>query len=104
MFVVHNRIDVPADEAEGFVRHFAERMRSTLGDVAGLQRATLMKPSEAGMPYVATMEFDSRDSFLGWMRSDAFKHAHAGTAPEGGPQPDVPSTVESYTILEAVTP
>jgi heme-degrading monooxygenase HmoA len=104
MFVVHNRIDVPAEGAEGFEAHFTERMRSTLAGVGGLQRATLMKPSEAGLPYVATMEFDSRDSFLGWMRSDAFKHAHAGTASEGGPQADVPSAVESYTILEEVRP
>ena len=30
MFVVHNRIEVPAEQAEGFEQHFAERMRTTL--------------------------------------------------------------------------
>jgi len=98
MFVVHNRIDTPPEMADEFERFFGERMRTTLGGVPGLLRSTLMKPTEAGRPYVATMEFDTRDSFLAWMRSDAFREAHAGTEATG----QVPATVESYTIVEDV--
>jgi len=102
MFVVHNRIEVPADQAEGFEQHFAERMRTTLAGVSGLQRSALLKPSEPGKPYLATMEFDSRESFMGWMQSDAFRHAHAGTASERGPQGGPPPGVEAYSVVEDV--
>lgn len=106
MFVVHNRIDVPAEQAEGFEQHFAERMRTTLAGVAGLRRSALLKPSEAGKPYLATMEFDSRESFTSWTQSDAFRHAHAGTASEGGPQGGAPGgpppSVDAYSVVEDV--
>jgi heme-degrading monooxygenase HmoA len=102
MFVVHNRIDVPAENTDRFEQFFGERMRTTLGGVPGLLRSTLMRPSEPGQPYVATMEFDTRESFMGWMKSDAFRSAHAGTESGGETGGQVPSSVESFTIVEDV--
>jgi hypothetical protein len=39
---------------------------------------------------------------MGWMQSDAFRHAHAGTASEGGPQGGPPTTVDAYSVVEDV--
>ncbi len=101
MFVVHNRIDTPAEQAEAFERGFASSMQANLAEVPGLVRSTLMRPSEEGQPYVAAMEFDSRDSFLAWMRSDSFRAAHANA---DAPGMKAPTNVESFTVVEDVRP
>ena len=67
MYVVHNRIDVPADAVDGFEKAFVESMQTTLAGVPGLQRSTLLKPAASGpsattdAPYVASMEFEVSD-------------------------------------------
>lgn len=99
MFVVHNRINPAADTAEDFEQSFAASMRSTLDGIPGLLRSTLMKPAGENQPYVSTMEFDSKDSFLAWMRSDSFRAAHANV---DAPGMQMPSTIESYTIIEEI--
>ncbi len=101
MFVVHNRIDTPAEAAEAFEQHFAESMRTNLSGVDGLVRSTLMRPAEEGKPYVAAMEFESRDAFLAWMRSDSFRAAHANT---DAPGMQAPTSLESFTVVEDVRP
>jgi heme-degrading monooxygenase HmoA len=97
MYVVQNRINSPASEA--FEAHFAESLRNNLKDVVGLQRAALLKPTGDDQPYVATMEFESKDAFLAWMRSDSFRAAH-GNADAPGMQ--APASVEAYTVVEDV--
>jgi heme-degrading monooxygenase HmoA len=97
MFVVHNRINAPADVAEAFEQAFTESMRTTLAGVPGLVRSTLMRPTEDGQPYVSTMEFDTRDSFLGWLKSDSFKASHADVQ---APGMRAPSAIESFTMIE----
>jgi len=99
MYVVHNRIDAPADVAEAFEGAFVESMRTTLSGVPGLVRSTLMKPTEAGQPYVSTMEFDTKDSFLAWLKSDSFKASHSNVQ---APGMRAPSAIESFTMLEDV--
>ena len=101
MYIVHNRINPDADAAEEFEKAFAASMRATLGGVPGLVRSTLMKPAGDNLPYVSTMEFDTKDSFLAWMRSDAFKAAHANV---DAPGMQAPSAIESYTTIEDIHP
>ncbi|WP_371931489.1 antibiotic biosynthesis monooxygenase [Glutamicibacter sp. MNS18] len=72
-----NRIDVTADAAEAFEKAFIDSMRSTLSGVPGLKRTTLMRPETEGLPYVSTMEFDSRGDFMAWPKSDSFKASHS---------------------------
>jgi heme-degrading monooxygenase HmoA len=96
MYVVHNRISSPENEA--FEETFASAMRSTLAGVPGLVRSTLMRP-EAGQPYVSTMEFDSKESFMAWMRSDSFRASHSNA---DAPGMDAPSAIEAYTVIEDV--
>ena len=99
MFVVHNRIDTPAEQAEAFEQHFVESMRANLGGVAGLVRSTLMRPTKDGQPYVASMEFDSRESFMAWMQSDSFRASHANV---DAPGMQAPTGIESFTVVEDV--
>jgi heme-degrading monooxygenase HmoA len=99
MFVVVNRIPVDAERAEVFEQHFSANMEGTLGDVAGLARAALLRPNRDGDPYLATMEFETEDDFAAWRTSDAFRAAHGGR----GGDPDAPApAVESYTVVTAV--
>jgi heme-degrading monooxygenase HmoA len=99
MFVVHNRIDAPAEMAEAFEKNFAESMRGTLAGVPGLVRSTLMRPAESGQPYVSTMEFDSKESFLDWMKSDSFRSSHSDSQ---APGMQARSSIESFTVVEDV--
>ncbi len=100
MYVIQNRIDVPAVAAAEFERGFVANMRKTLPGVPGLRRSALLRPTKDGQPYVATMEFDSPDDFMAWMRSDAFRAAHANAQAPGQHAP----SAESFTVVEEVAP
>jgi len=101
VYVSMNRIQVPAEHAEIFEQHFSRAMDGTLGQVGGLVRSTLLRPTEAGAPYVAQITFDSEESYRGWLSSDAFRAAHAhGPAAEGGA--DGGPNVETYEVVNEV--
>lgn len=100
MFVISNRIDVPADTAEAFEAAFTESMRTTLSGVPGLHRTTLLRPEADGLPYISTMEFDSKPDFLAWLKSDSFKASHSD---KQAPGMQAPSAVEQHTLIEVVT-
>ena len=103
MYVVMNRIEVEPERAETFEAHFGGSMERTLGAVPGLVRSSLLKPARPGLPYVAQMEFDTEESFQGWLHSDAFRSAHGhgpGDAGDGGGGP----SVEAYEAIVTVTP
>jgi len=100
MYVVQNRIDVPAESATEFERAFVANMRGTLQGVPGLRRSALLRPTKDGQPYVATMEFDSQSDFMAWMKSDAFRAAHANAKAPGANAP----SAESFTVVEEVKP
>jgi heme-degrading monooxygenase HmoA len=99
VYVVHNRIVVPAEAAEKFEAAFVESMRSTLHGVPGLVRSALLRPASEGQPYLATVEFASHDDFVAWMRSDAFKAAHANG---GEPGMHTPTAIESFTVVQEI--
>ncbi|WP_460775309.1 antibiotic biosynthesis monooxygenase family protein [Microbacterium sp. GXF7504] len=99
MFIVTNRITVAPENAAAFEETFSASMRDHLGGVPGLQRATLLRPEADGLPYVSTMEFDSKDAFMGWMRSDSFRNSHANAdANRLASQ----SAIEQHTLIEVV--
>lgn len=97
MYVVVNRLDITPDTAEAFEEVFANSMRSTLGGVPGLRRSTLMRPEGEGLPYLSTMEFESEEAFMAWLKSDSFKAAHSD---DQAPGMQAPSAVEPYTLIE----
>lgn len=78
MFVVFNELQVPAEGAEVLERAFERAQRTTLPGFEGLRRSALYRPTEAGRPYLATMEFATEDAYRAWLASDAFRAAHPG--------------------------
>ncbi|HEU5433237.1 MAG TPA: antibiotic biosynthesis monooxygenase [Thermomicrobiales bacterium] len=98
MYVVQNRIEVPAAAASEFEQTFVANMRDTLAGVPGLHRSMLLRPTKPEQPYVATMEFDSPEDFMAWMNSDAFKAAHANAKAPGSHAP----SAEAFTVVEEV--
>lgn len=99
MFVITNRIDVTAQTAEAFEKAFTDSMRSTLSGVPGLKRTTLMRPEAEGLPYVSTMEFESRTDFMTWLKSDSFKASHSD---QQAPGMQAPNAVEQHTMIEII--
>lgn len=97
MYIITNRIDVSADQAALFEQAFTTSMRETLSGVPGLHRSTLMRPEAEDLPYISTMEFDSKDDFLAWLRSDSFRAAHSDSQ---APGMQAPSAVEQHTLIE----
>ncbi|MDC2960351.1 antibiotic biosynthesis monooxygenase [Streptomyces gilvifuscus] len=96
MYTVMNRIPVPAAGAAAFEERFARSMRETLPGVPGLVAARLLRPQHEGGAYAAVMDFTSRDAFMAWMDSPAFRAAHGPTT--GGMQSDV----ETYETVASV--
>lgn len=99
MYVVHNRIEVAPDAGQTFEETFTRNMKQTLAGVPGLRRSLLLRPERPGSPYVATMEFATREDFLNWMKSDSFRSAHANA---DAPEMQAPSNVESFLAVEEV--
>lgn len=122
MYVVTNRLDIPAERAEAFEARFTSNMETNLADVAGLLRAALQRPVEAGQPYLAVMEFDSEADYTAWRDSEAFSRSH-GKPQEGGagasdatpgrhaadhaasePRTTTANAVERYEVVHEVFP
>ena len=96
---VQNRIEVPGrppPSSSGIRRQHAQ----DVAGVGGLRRAALLRPTKSGQPYVATMEFDSPEDFMAWMRSDSFRAAHANAKAPGEHAPPA----ESFTVVETSDP
>ena len=96
MYIISNRIEVPAATREAFEKAFTDSMRDTLAGVPGLHRSTLMRPERDGLPYVSTMEFASKDDFVAWIRSDSFKASHSD---EQAPGMQAPNAIEQHTLI-----
>lgn len=103
MYIVTNRIDVPAERAEAFEERFIGNMRNNLPKVEGLTRATLDRPVDENTPYKVTMEFEAESDFEAWKNSEAFRASHtrpaaaADAAPAEKPQTE---DVRSVTGIE----
>lgn len=102
MYVVMNRISVPAEHAPTFERLFTASFEHLRG-VSGLERVTLQRPSKPDQPYVSTMEFDTPESFRAWMSSGSFRASHA--VPEGTPREAMGtnSLVETFETISDIT-
>ena len=88
MYIVTNRLEIPAERAEAFEARFTSNMDTNLADVAGLLRAALQRPVEDGQPYLAVMEFDSEGDYTAWRDSEAFSRSHGKLSQGGGGAPD----------------
>lgn len=81
MFIAMNHFQVAPERAEEFEAVWRSR-ESYLGNVSGFVRFALLKGDEAG-EYISHSTWESREAFLGWAQSEAFRRAHASPMPEG---------------------
>jgi heme-degrading monooxygenase HmoA len=81
MFIAMNHFQV----SEGREHDFEEgwrRRESYLSGVPGFVEFALLKGDEAG-EYASHTVWESREAFLAWAQSDAFRRAHASGLPDG---------------------
>lgn len=76
-----NQFEVDPSRGEDFERSWRER-ESYLGDVPGFVSFALLKGDDPG-DYISHTTWVSRDAFLGWAQSEAFRKAHGGGMPDG---------------------
>ena len=79
MFIAMNRFSIVPGHEETFERIWRER-ETHLQGVPGFRKFNLLRgPSaEDHTLYASHSEWDSREDFEAWTRSEAFRKAHAG--------------------------
>ncbi len=85
MFLAMNRFKIAHGFEEGFEKVWRER-DSFLSEVPGFKTFSLMKGpvSDDYVLYASHSVWESKEAFLAWTESDAFRKAHAQTsAPKG---------------------
>lgn len=81
MFIAMNQFQVDPARAEEFERVWKER-ESYLSGFEGFIQFALLKGDEPG-DYISHSTWASREAFLAWAQSDAFRQAHSMRTPEG---------------------
>ncbi len=82
IFVAMNQFQVNPERGAEFEELWRKR-ESFLHEVPGFVRFALLKADEPGT-YVSHTTWASRDAFLAWTKSDAFRKGHAqARTPEG---------------------
>ncbi len=83
MITVANRIYVNPEYAEQFEKVFRERA-GLVDKMPGFISNQVLRPANEGDPYIVMTYWNSRQDFLGWIRSDSFikGHAQSGTLPK----------------------
>lgn len=81
VFIAMNQFQVAEGREAEFEQIWKER-ETHLQEVPGFVRFALLRGDEAG-EYVSHSTWESREAFLGWAQSDAFRKAHGSPMPEG---------------------
>lgn len=108
MIVTCNRIPVNPEHAEAFEARFADRA-SLVDGMPGFISFQLLRPKNAGDPYVVMTFWESEEHFKQWTESAAFKegHARSGSLPSqtfaGHPKLEIFDVIQSTTKIERLT-
>jgi heme-degrading monooxygenase HmoA len=81
LFVAMNQFQVNPERAGEFEANWRSR-ESHLQGFDGFVQFALLKCDEAG-DYVSHTVWQSREAFIAWAQSAAFRDAHSGRMPEG---------------------
>lgn len=81
MFIAMNQFKVAAGREADFEAGWRQR-ESYLHETPGFVHFALLKGDDPG-DYVSHTIWASREAFLAWAQSDAFRRAHAGGMPDG---------------------
>ncbi len=91
MITVSNRIYVAPEYHAAFEARFANRPRK-VDDRPGFLSNYILRPEQAGDPYVVLSLWESRAAFEAWRTAPGFKEGHKGghtLPPEAFPRPNV---------------
>jgi heme-degrading monooxygenase HmoA len=75
MFIAMNQFRVAPGKGEDFERMWRER-ETYLDQVPGFVRFALLRGDEPG-EYISHSTWESRDAFVAWTESEAFRKGHA---------------------------
>jgi heme-degrading monooxygenase HmoA len=81
MFIAMNQFKVNTDRAGEFESAWRSR-ESHLQGFDGFRQFSLLRGDEPG-DYISHTVWESREAFLAWAQSDAFRQAHAERMPDG---------------------
>jgi len=81
MFIAMNQFQVNPDRAADFEEIWRTR-ESHLAGLKGFVQFSLLRGDELG-DYLSHTVWESREDFIAWTASDAFRKAHAARTPEG---------------------
>jgi heme-degrading monooxygenase HmoA len=81
VFIAMNQFQVDPARGEDFEKVWRER-ETYLAEVPGFLQFALLRGDEPG-DYISHSTWESREAFLGWAQSDAFRKAHGERMPEG---------------------
>jgi heme-degrading monooxygenase HmoA len=81
MFIAMNQFQVDPARGEEFEQIWRQR-ETYLEQVPGFVQFALLKGDEPG-DYISHSVWESREAFLGWAQSEAFRKAHGERTPEG---------------------
>jgi heme-degrading monooxygenase HmoA len=107
MFVVCNRIPVNPDYAEAFEARFADRSQMVDG-MPGFVAFNLLRPTNAGDPYVVLTFWEKEENFKAWTQSAEFKegHARSSTLPpeafQGHPKLELFDVIQTTAKIESI--
>lgn len=99
MYVVTNRLKVPAERAVSFEQAFVETMHG-LRDVPGSVRSQLLRPGKGSDEYLSVTEFDTKEHFEAWLRSDHFRQSHIPRGVQTDPTGNVTGHYEQVHVTE----
>ncbi len=99
MFVMMNRMKVPAEQRERFEQMFSTRARA-VDRRPGFLKAEVLRPKE-GDEYIIMTHWESESAFEGWVGSDEYREGHkrVGEFKGADGRVDLNSKVEKYEVF-----
>lgn len=96
-----NAITVPADSGDELAHRFAARAHS-VDEQPGFEGFELLKPEDAGRPWLVVTRWADESSFEAWQSSQNFKGGHAQAHPETPDRKPVATGAELWNYVPVV--
>jgi heme oxygenase (mycobilin-producing) len=104
VFVAINFITCQENYRTRFEELFGSRA-GAIDSMPGFLRMQVLRPSKSGEPYLIMSEWENKDSFSAWMKSDAFVAGHKRgfadleEAKLAGAEPPMSSRFVTYDVI-----
>jgi heme-degrading monooxygenase HmoA len=99
MLVTANRIFVAPQFAEQFETNFRNRAQS-VDKMPGFIRNQVLRPINAGDPYVVMTFWETRQHFEAWVNSPAFAQGHARSGSLPKEAYTAPTKLEIFEVIQ----